>query len=281
MSSDLKRQEYAINRDRAIAKRRQIINWLKVCDPSTNHIAARNVHESGTGSWFINSQDFIKWRDNHARSLWLQGIPGAGKTILCSTVIDEIQKFCAVQLGYRCIYFYFDFADKQKQTVDNFLRSAIVQFFEPLQDIPNEVQSLYDIYKGNQPIRDALIKTLSSLVKSFKKTYIIIDAVDECCERSDVIKLLKQFILSSDQINMLITSRKAQDIITALQPDIEVVKCIDNAKVDADVELYVHKYLDTDSTLKRCLPVREEVTKVLVKGANGMYFFEIWFANVL
>lgn len=250
---------------------RDIVDWLKVCDPSTNHDAARRVHELGTGRWFINSSDFIKWRDNQIHSLWLQAIPGAGKTILCSTVIDEIQKFCDLNVEYRCIYFYFDFADKQKQFVDGFVRSIITQLFLHRHNVPSEIQSLYDVCKGRQPTRNVLINTLFSLLNGHSRTYILIDALDECSERMEMVKLLKQLILSSNSISLLITSRMEQDIITELQSHMEVVKCIENAKVDADVDFYVRKCLDNDSSLKRCLPVREEIIKALVEGANGMY----------
>ena len=268
---DLKRQEDAANRQLLNAKQQKIVDWLKVCDPSTNHNAARNAHEPDTGSWFINSSEFVKWRDNEVRSLWLQGIPGAGKTILCSTIIDEIQKYCINRSEYCLAYFYFDFNDKKKQIVDNFLRSVIIQLLVYRQDIPIDIQSLYDSCRGNQPTRDALITTLLSLLKTSSRTYIMIDALDECCERDEMVDLLKHLILSSDSMNLLITSRKEQDIIMNLQCHIDIVICIQSAKVNADVDLYIRKCLDTDTKLKRCLPVREEVIKALVEGVNGMY----------
>ena len=126
---NLNTQEDAANRHRITAKQQEIVNWLKVCDPSTNHNAARNLHEPGTGSWFINSSEYIKWRDNEVQSLWLQAIPGAGKTILCSTIIDDIKEFCTSRPEYCFAYFYFDFGDRMKQTVDSFLRSIIIQLF--------------------------------------------------------------------------------------------------------------------------------------------------------
>jgi hypothetical protein len=95
-----------------------------------------------------------------------------------------------------------------------------------------------------------------------------------------MIKLLKQ-ILSFESINLLITSRKEQDIITELQPHVEVVKCIESARVYDDIYLYIHKCLDNDPTLKRCRPVREEVIKILVEGANGMYVSIITLINEL
>ena len=127
LALDFKRQEDAADHQRIITKRQQIIDWLKVCDPSTNHVEARNRHEPGTGIWFISSSEFTKWRDGQIRSSWLQGIPGAGKTILCSTVIDEIERFCATRSEYCFAYFYFEFSDKKKQIVDCFLRSMIAQ----------------------------------------------------------------------------------------------------------------------------------------------------------
>lgn len=270
----MKRQEFK-------AKQKQIVDWLKACDPSTNHNAARKTCEPGTGSWFIDSSEFVDWRDNHNHSLWLQGIPGAGKTILCSTIIDELKIFCTARPQYRCAYFYFDFADKNKQIVDNFLRSIIVQLFHDREDIPEGVQSLYDAYKDTQPTRNAMIEALSSLLRLFSRTYILVDALDECCERGEIVKFLKQLIVSPNSINLLITSRMEQDIITELQSHIEVVKCIENAKVDADIKMYVHKYLTEDPTLKCCRPVMEEVTNALFQGAKGMYISVVTLANGL
>ena len=106
--------------------------------------------------------------------------------------------------------------------------------------------------------------------------------LDECRERSEIAKILKRLISSCRSINLLITSRKEQDIITELQNHIQVIKYMTSAKVDADVELYVHRCLDTDLTLKRCLLVRKKVTNALVKGSNGMYVSTIMLvANTL
>jgi len=186
-----------------------------VCDPSSNHVAARAKHQADTGNWFIGSTDFADWRDNKIRSLWLQGIPGAGKTILYSTIVEEVTTFCATR-SHELAYFYFDFNDVEKQIVDNFLRSVILQIFIRRSDIPSDIQSLYDQCRGSQPTREALVATLLSLLKSSTRTYVLIDALDECSERSEMVNLLKQLINLSDNMNLLITSRKEQDIVTEL-----------------------------------------------------------------
>jgi hypothetical protein len=41
LALDFKLQEDAADHQRIITKRQQIIDWLKACDPSTNHVKAR------------------------------------------------------------------------------------------------------------------------------------------------------------------------------------------------------------------------------------------------
>ena len=77
-------------------------------------------------------------------------------------------------------------------------------------------------------------------------------------------------------MNLLITSRKEQDIAAELESNIDIVQCIQSEKVNADVELYVQECLDKDPTLKRCRPIREEVMTSLVKGAHGMYSLQFY-----
>jgi ankyrin repeat domain-containing protein 50 len=271
LSDEIKRQEIEGKQKEIDNKRREIINWLWPCDPSTNHSAAQAKHEPGTGSWFIESKDFTDWKENNIRSLWLQGIPGAGKTILCSTIIHQIGAFCSTQDGYAYAYFYFDFNDRQKQIVDSFLRSAIIQLFTRRSEIPDDLLSMYRQSHGSQLGREALIGILLSLFKFSPRSYILIDALDECSDRIDAVNVLRRLINTSDSVSLLVTSRKEQDIISVLQPHIDVVLPIQNAKVNVDVAIHVRQCLDNDPTLWRCESVKSEVVKTLVDGADGMY----------
>jgi DNA replication protein DnaC len=65
-----------------------------LCDPSTNHNAARKKHKPTTGKWFLESEQFVSWMHGRITSIWLHGIPGTGKTILSSTIIDRIDTSC-------------------------------------------------------------------------------------------------------------------------------------------------------------------------------------------
>jgi hypothetical protein len=91
----------------------KILTWLNTCDPSTNHAAARQKHEPTTGDWFIKSAAFTAWKSAQKSWLWLHGIPGAGKTVLCSTIIDHVKPLLRPETQFA--YFYFDYNEGDSQ----------------------------------------------------------------------------------------------------------------------------------------------------------------------
>ena len=254
-----------------------MINWLSPCDPSKNHAAARERYVEGTGLWLIESNGFACWKAGTKRSMWLHGIPGAGKTILCSTIIEDILNS---QSDIECVYFYFDFNDSQKQTVDGFLRSILIQLCACRHDF-GQIQSLFNKCKDGThgPSQDALVDTLLAVLKSSHRTYLILDALDECTERNQMIQLLKSLINSFVNLNLLITSRPEQDIKTELQDNIDIKLSIQSDRVKDDVELYVNTLLEKDTKLKCARRIKEEVLIKLVEGAHGMYIYYLNFRS--
>ena len=83
----------------------KIIQWLQYTDPSTNHNAACERREPLTGNWLLQSDDFAKWKREPKQLLWLHGIPGCGKTILSSTVVQHIKATC--KKDSQCQYIFY------------------------------------------------------------------------------------------------------------------------------------------------------------------------------
>jgi Cdc6-like AAA superfamily ATPase len=46
--------------------------------------------QEGTGQWLIESDEFKTWLNGTRKTLYCPGIPGAGKTMLISIVIDHL-----------------------------------------------------------------------------------------------------------------------------------------------------------------------------------------------
>jgi hypothetical protein len=54
-------------------KRKEILEWLDVTDPSVNHIAARTKHEKDTGEWLLKGVRYQRWIFDPNSVIWLHG----------------------------------------------------------------------------------------------------------------------------------------------------------------------------------------------------------------
>lgn len=56
------------------------------------HQAARAKFEPETGTWFIDSEDYLQWKEQAGSFLWLHSSAGCGKTILWRVfMISQLQ----------------------------------------------------------------------------------------------------------------------------------------------------------------------------------------------
>jgi hypothetical protein len=250
----------------------EIIKWLAKADPTSNHTAAKDKRTEGTGNWFLTSHQFSQWM-RPRQSLWLNGIPGAGKTVLCSTIVESVRTRCQRD-SVRCAFFYFDSVsgDTTKQMVTNMVSSFLVQLSTT--SIHSEVRQLYKrCHDGSRtPSLNELSETFFNVVSNERRVYLIVDALDECCECSLLLTMLEKILKFDGDINLLVTSRKVHDIESALSPLINVEVSMEDVLVDPDISLHVEKVLREDPKLRRWNPaIKQEIVKELVSRANGMY----------
>lgn len=71
---------------------RKTIKWLCLDDYASYQAEYLAIRQPGTGQWLINSPQFKKWLEVIGSTLFCPGIPGAGKTIIASIVIDYLSK---------------------------------------------------------------------------------------------------------------------------------------------------------------------------------------------
>ncbi|KAF8274624.1 hypothetical protein EI94DRAFT_471754 [Lactarius quietus] len=100
-------------------------SWISPPDPSKNHIIARRIHCGESAVWFTRGHAFDKW-NLMGGLLWVHGKPGSGKSILCSSIIEEAKVLHKAGLGI-VAYYYFDFRDTAKQDVRGLLSSLVAQ----------------------------------------------------------------------------------------------------------------------------------------------------------
>lgn len=252
----------------------RILGWLAATDYASSHRSARGKHEPTTGEWLLRSDKFLHWEWKKRRFIWSHGIPGCGKTVLSSTVIEHIISLCNTTDDHRCVYFYFEYNDPQKQTVMGLLRAIVAQLLLQEGFIPETIKELYTQH-GNgrqQPDTPTLISTILSLLQGCERLYLILDALDECSERETLLSLLSRLWNQDDgRINLLVTSRRERDLEMGLRDLVTDIICVQDEVVGEDIKVHICSRLAADPKLNRWPDdIRKEIEDALVEGAEGM-----------
>jgi Cdc6-like AAA superfamily ATPase len=105
-----------------------------------------------------------QWKHGR-RYIWLNGIPGSGKTIICATVVDHFSE----GLSHSVLYFFCNSNDASKQSVEKIVRSLIFQLYAKSADCQRELDRLFDSFtKEKQPLLSTLFTTFQGMVKNME-----------------------------------------------------------------------------------------------------------------
>ncbi|KAK8243431.1 hypothetical protein HDK90DRAFT_409640 [Phyllosticta capitalensis] len=260
-------------------ERQKVLDFFGNVDPSSNHNTSLQLRHPGTGQWLIDHELFRRWQKTPASKLWLSGIPGAGKTVLASLIIEESLKGSSNREAVA--YFYCDYKDRDRQNPVKILGSLAAQISKQ-----DESQESFKILEGfyaachppgrGSQFADAqmLVKSIQDMSVSFDEVSIIVDGLDECDDNQiEVVEVLCQ--LNADEysnIRTLFLSRDEQVLRIHLEGTynhISIAAHNDDLRfyVEAEVELRVRKrrLRVKNPTLK------QEIVERLVDGADGMF----------
>ncbi|KAG9195644.1 hypothetical protein G6011_00765 [Alternaria panax] len=176
-------------------------------------------------------------------------------------------------------YFYFEFNDTQKQDPELMLRSLLCQFLQRSVVIPKGIDALFlSCDNGKrQPSLYALLEVTRQATQEFTQVYVVLDALDECTQRSELMDMLETMAgWPLDNLYLLMTSRKERDIESSLETYIgeEDAVCLQRDVVDQDIQRYVQQRLRDDKGLAKWnkdAAVRQEIEAALMSGARGMF----------
>lgn len=171
-------------------------------------------------------------------------------------------------------YFYFDFNDLDKQRTEKLIGSLIIQFAAQCPYLPDSLQSAYSQSQSGQkhPTIEDMTTILHQMLKIFNAAYILLDALDECTDREDLLEFIEALVgWNMKSLHILTTSRKENDIAKSLEPLRACQLCIQSALVDPDIRVHVLERLSNDSELKKWpADVQTEIEDTLMQGAKGM-----------
>ncbi|KAK4231120.1 hypothetical protein QBC38DRAFT_258954 [Podospora fimiseda] len=271
---DIKTKVEAIYAELSEMQKKEVFRWLRHTDPSNLHHKACTQYEAGTGDWVLRCPEWRSWVEGDIRCIWIHGIPGAGKTILASHLIETANRICAKDPSadekLACIYYYCYYGHSQDES-EPFLRWVLDRLCRQLDQVPNIV---YDLYRrGNGPSLSQLLHAIEETVKPFSTVYIFVDALDESSTRGNLLKIIRDLATDFrfEQIKVLATSREYIDI-EAVMSDISKSISMKNPVLDADIRLYVQAQLKRHHKLQRWPEhIKKDVLEALSTKAKGMF----------
>ncbi|KAH8585985.1 hypothetical protein B0O99DRAFT_695912 [Bisporella sp. PMI_857] len=230
--------------------------WLNPPDPTSNFQRfMAQWRQKSTCQWVLNTSEYLDWKASPNSFLWLYGIPGCGKSMLASVIIQSLNPI--LNPSDALVYFYIDFNDPEKRTAGN----------------PISLQRMYEeCFSGQtQPDASKLFSVLRDMLLGFDNIFIIVDALDECESLAEVLDMLEQIVAwKIPGLHLLVTSRELREITACFDGSVRLY--IAASEVDRDIRAHVLNVLKTDRECRKWpLEVQQHVEERLMERCAGMF----------
>lgn len=252
----------------------------------------------GTLEWFFHHSDYIKWRDSPGdAAIWITADPGCGKTVLASSVIDELCARSTPGDSDQDLIWYFFFKDDnetqasaslalcsvlhQVVSSDNRLITPMMKEFRAKKD--KFLSDPYALWK-------VFIDTISD--STYQHVICVLDALDECSVKSRDIMIGRIVDAFNDhaesdrpksraKLKLLMTSRPLASIEKSFSRISRIrLKAENETKaVERDIGRVISARLDEIAGNKYfTLEVRNELQKTLTGNADRTF---LWVSLIL
>ncbi|KAG2106634.1 ankyrin repeat-containing domain protein [Suillus discolor] len=255
-------------------ERKDLLQWLDGFNCTIRHEEVSAQREENTCTWVFGMKVFRQWKTpptvQRGKFLWINGKPGAGKTVIVSAIINEL-----VACGETPVYFYCDF--RHERTTDGaiVLRSLLAQL---LRQAPVDWNSEFnDLFRRKSEGAEApvdiavLCDLICRSLKFLERPVAIIDALDECKGVSTILTRLVRTVNEGD-LRLLITSRTEPAISSALSGLPSLSLSDYTCSINDDMELHIDRALEARSRLASLPPdLKDEIRSSLLQQADGMF----------
>ncbi|KAK2761925.1 ankyrin repeat protein [Colletotrichum kahawae] len=258
------------------------LEWLKGLTPidyGSQQSDFLRTRQHGTGEWFIGSEEYCAWVATAGQTLFCPGIPGAGKTIMSSIVIDDLGK--RFRSGYDDVvgvaHVFCNYKRTEHQRLEDLLATLLKQLALERTNLPKYIASLHGKHrnKGTKPSSGDLVEVLEVMCASFTRAFVVVDAMDECqaegCRSALIDVLFDLQRKFPNAVSLFITSRYVPEVKEKFQSSLQ----LEIHATDGDLSRYAHSRIDHILTWI-CVPkehrlqIRKEITEKITKIAGGM-----------
>jgi hypothetical protein len=248
-------------------------NWLSAAENEQEEHLERlaNKRQPVTCNWILDQNVIRSWLEASETEplIWLTGIPGSGKSVLASFIIQHLQS----RKDSTVLYFFCAVNSAQIGCADVLRTMA----FQALQQNPDMASLVHEAYLTKVSARSApkMTAMLKHIFSAVKFVHIIVDGVDECGApiQQDILKALLEVQRNSDGVvKILISSRLERQISQRLTKKTHISL---NGQTDGAMELYIaqemKELVNNFPTISQSLLTRIE--RRMLDMAHGMFLW--------
>lgn len=176
------------------------------------------------------------------------------------------------------LYFFFNFNDTHKQSVDDIARSIVVQLYHQHSETHQDLELLFKSHQdgAKEPVIEQLTKTLQTMLSRVTEATIVLDALDEPTTRPELFTWIHDFCHSNvTKLHVIVTARLEADIDSALRVWTTEKQRISlqSKVVNEDIRAHVNERVRHDKGLSRWHSwpdIQKEIESQLMEKADGM-----------
>ena len=274
MGSKLGRMDIGVSSRTHSIYKHPWFSWLGALTPVASPEAAIQEHNPNAGAWLLNHVMYKDWMSNRCGMLWLYGIPWSGKTVLCTKVLQETQKI-AIKKQQCVLFFYFDASDEQRQYTHQMLQEMLRQLYQwnPARPVALRRLVMNCLQRQRPPSHKDLSNALMEMLDEIGHTYLVIDALDDCRDRDDLLSTLGSCV-SDHGLSIFVTSRQqyAMEVSAKTRPKLGSMLFMSPEAVNLDIKQFVGDSLqDRNRFGAFTRPILKKIESELVHRGNGWY----------
>ncbi|KAF2495524.1 hypothetical protein BU16DRAFT_610481 [Lophium mytilinum] len=260
--------------------RRQVLTRLSTGEYQANHNRARCVRIDGTGEWVLSHPSFTAWlQDSKSGCFCCFGIPGSGKTVLASAIIDSLLVRDTDNEAV-VAYYYCDYANPTTLEMGTIIGSLVRQLIEKLEpeitdQLEEEVNKCYETVSPNL-ICGGLTKLLHRFIDQSKSVFFVLDGIDELSRRnqSELHRIVSETIDHNNcAVKVFLTSRREERLIRKLFAEYSSIDMSDTqnqTQISQYIRCTIEGRIKSEELRIRDPDLKDEIIIALVNGAKDM-----------
>ncbi|KAL6825975.1 ankyrin repeat-containing domain protein [Trichoderma sp. SZMC 28015] len=262
----------------------QILEWITSTDYGPQQSDFFGKRQPGTGQWLLDSIEYQTWLSARKQTLFCPGIPGAGKTILTSIVVDHLERTHKADSTIGIAYIYCNYRRQEEQSIENLLASLLKQLGRRQNCLRNFLKDFYEqhIGKGTRPSVDEISTVLHSVAEGYSTVFIIVDALDECQNSDGSRQRFLTELFNLQELygwNLFLTSRVIPDIVDHCS---ETSIPLEIRASTEDIDRYLKENTGRlPSFVQQNQQIQKEIVEEISQAVDGMFLLAHIYLNSL